>query len=140
MTAKMQLQDGKVKWNNSKCPILTKNCWESMENQVNSRRILSQGFSSLQILQKIQDDLRERNMKPGELEDPIICMSVFNDIGCARKGTMEFCISNEEKSTNTQDNGRFCTAAQNGGTIQRCWSSSTREDQCFESWNSEEDE
>ena len=36
MTAKIQQQDGKVKWENSKCAFLTKNCRESMENQLKS--------------------------------------------------------------------------------------------------------
>ena len=35
MSAKIQVQDGKVKWNNSKCLFLTKNCWESMEEHLN---------------------------------------------------------------------------------------------------------
>ena len=30
---KKQLQDGKVKWKNLKCPLGTENCWESMEKQ-----------------------------------------------------------------------------------------------------------
>ena len=37
------------------------------------------GFSSMQILQKIQDDLRERNTKPEKFTDRIIFMSMFND-------------------------------------------------------------
>ena len=41
MRAKMQLQDGKVKWENSKSRLVTKNCWESMENQLNSSGICS---------------------------------------------------------------------------------------------------
>ena len=44
MTAKMQKQDGKVKWRNSKYPLLTKKCWESMENQLNWSGIFSQDF------------------------------------------------------------------------------------------------
>ena len=35
MMTEMELQDGKVKWKNSKCPLLTKNYWESMEKQLN---------------------------------------------------------------------------------------------------------
>ena len=55
------------------------------------------GFSSLQFLQKIQDDLQERNIKPEEFTDRIIFMSVFNDIDWTRKGNDGICISNSEK-------------------------------------------
>ena len=53
MTAKMRLQDGKVKWN------------------------IFPGFSSLQILQEIQNDSRRRNIEPEKITDRIIfCVSV----------------------------------------------------------------
>ena len=44
MTAQMQLQDGKVKWKISKCRLLTKNLWDSMEEQLNLSGIFSQDF------------------------------------------------------------------------------------------------
>ena len=87
-----QVEEFKV----SPCPILTKNFWESMENQLNSRNILP-GFSTLQILQEIQHDLRRRNIEPGKFTDPIIFMSMFNDIDWTRKGSHGICISNLEK-------------------------------------------
>ena len=46
----------------------------------------SSGFSSLQILQKIQDDLRERNIEPEKFTDRIIFMSMFNVLDWTRKG------------------------------------------------------
>ena len=55
------------------------------------------GLSSLQILQKIQDDLQERNIEL-EFTDRIIFMSIFNDIDWTRKGNDGICISNSEKS------------------------------------------
>ena len=55
------------------------------------------GCSSLQILQKIQDDLRERNIEPEKFTDRIIFMSKFNDIDWTRQGNEGICISNSEK-------------------------------------------
>ena len=55
------------------------------------------GFSSLQILQKIQNDLREQNNEPEKFTDTIIFMSMFNDIDWTRKGNDEIRISNLEK-------------------------------------------
>ena len=75
----MQLQDGKVKWKNS--PLLGENCWESMEKQLNSSGIF-QGFTSLQILPKIQKYLQE-------FTDWIIFMSMFNDVDRKKKGNDE---------------------------------------------------
>ena len=38
------------------------------------------GFSSLSVLQEIQKDLARKNIQPEEFKDPIIFMSMFNDI------------------------------------------------------------
>ena len=46
-----------------------------------------QGLTSLQILQKFQNDLQERNIEPGKFEDRIIFMSMFNDIFGQEKET-----------------------------------------------------
>ena len=54
MTAKIQQQDGKVKWVNSKCAFLTKNCRESMENHLNSSGIFSQDFRPCRFLRKFK--------------------------------------------------------------------------------------
>ena len=82
---KMQLQDGKVKWENSTCPLLKKMLGidgEAIEFEWN----IFTGFKSLQILQKIQDDLQERNIEPEKFTHRIIFMSMFNDIDWTRKG------------------------------------------------------
>ena len=52
----------------------------------------------MQILQKIQDDLRERNIEPEKFTDRIIFTSMFNDIDWTRKGNDGICISNREKA------------------------------------------
>ena len=54
------------------------------------------GFPSLHILQKIQDDVRERNIEPEKCTDPIIFMSMFNDVDWTKKGNGGRCISNLE--------------------------------------------
>ena len=59
---------------------------------------ISQGFTSLQILQKIQNDLQERNIEPEKFTDRIIFMSMFNG-----KGNDEICISNSEKSQDIRE-------------------------------------
>ena len=64
------------------------------------------GFSSLQILQNIQHDLRERNVEPEKFTDRIIFMSIFNDIDWTRKGNDGICISNSEKPMNTRRDSR----------------------------------
>ena len=51
----------------------------------------------MQILQQIQDGLRERNVKPEEFTDRIIFMSMFNDFDWTRKGNDGISFSNSEK-------------------------------------------
>ena len=55
------------------------------------------GFTSLQIFQKIQSDLEERNIEPEHFGDRIIFISMLNDIGRTEKGNEESCISNSEQ-------------------------------------------
>ena len=59
--------------------------------------LVIEGFSSLQILQEIQNYLRRRNMEPEKFTDWIIFMSMFKDIEWTRKGNDGICISNSEK-------------------------------------------
>ena len=54
------------------------------------------GFTSLQILQVIQNDLQKRNTEPEKITDRIIFISMFNDIDWTRRGNDEVCISNSE--------------------------------------------
>ena len=51
----------------------------------------------METLQKIQEDLQDRNIEPEDLEDRIIFMSTFNDIGWTRRGISEQSISNSDK-------------------------------------------
>ena len=52
MERKIQLQDVKVKWMDSKCPILTINCWESMEKQLSSSGTFSQDLRHCRFFRK----------------------------------------------------------------------------------------
>ena len=58
------------------------------------------GFSSLSILQEIQQELEKRKIQPEEFTDRIIFMSMFNDI--VWNTNDENCVSNAEKSRITQ--------------------------------------
>ena len=53
-------------------------------------------FSSLQILQEIQNGLRKRNIEPERFTDHIILVSMFNDTDWSLKGNEGFCVSNAE--------------------------------------------
>ena len=69
-----------------------------MEKQLNSSEQFFPGFSSLSILQEIQQDLERRNIQPEEFKDRIIFMSMFNDIEWRTND--ENCVSNAEKVNN----------------------------------------
>ena len=123
------------------------------------------GFSSLTILQEIQNDLARKNIQPEEFKDRIIFMSMFNDIEW--KTNDENCISNAERVKNyainfSQGHWAFLGPGsdekwygsssyaqkrrmgfysnQNGATIQRNGSSCILKCQCLESWDLEAEE
>ena len=101
MIAKVQLKDGKVKWTNSRCPKeMTRIDGEPIEFEWN----VFPGFTSLQILQEIQNNLQKRNIKPEEFTDRIIFMST-TFIG-QEKGMMEFAFRIQNKSRNTRRDSR----------------------------------
>ena len=80
MKAKMQLQDVKVKWKISKCHLSYKELLGIYGEPCEFEWNILPGFSLVQILQKIQDDLRVWNIEPAEFTDRNIFMSMFNDI------------------------------------------------------------
>ena len=135
---------------------------EAIESEWN----IFQGFSSLQILQEIQNGLRKRNTEPEIITDRIIFMSSVqrHRLDNERKWWnlyFEFRWSQgirEEILARTLDvSGSWrrkevvwrilepfqwrmgLHSDSNGGTIQRCRSSSIKEYWSFESWNSEEE-
>ena len=87
-----QTEDGKAKWQTFKYPLLTKNCWESMENQLSSSGIFSQDLHHCRFFQIFQNDLQERNIEPENFGERFI-----NDIEWTRKRNEENCILNSEK-------------------------------------------
>ena len=48
----------------------------------------------------IQKNLQDQNIEPGQFEDRIIFLSLFNNIEWTKKGNSEKCISNSEKVKN----------------------------------------
>ena len=96
MSTSTQLKDGQVKWKNSKCHHVAKNCWESMEKKLTSSGNMFPGFTSLQILQETLNDFQKRNTEPEKFTDRIIFISMFNDFDWTRRGNEEVCISNSE--------------------------------------------
>ena len=58
------------------------------------------GFTSLQILQKIQEKLNACQTRPEEFEDRTIFMSMFNDIDWRTKENSEESLSNSGKAKN----------------------------------------
>ena len=67
-----------------------------MEKHLNPSGIFFYEFSSLQILQEIQNDLRKRNIEPENFTDRIF-MSMFNGTHWTIRRNDENCISNSEK-------------------------------------------
>ena len=65
---KVQLQDGKVKWKNSKCRLLTKNLWESMEKKLNLSGIFSQDFHHCRFFKSWQNSVLNTQPHVRDLE------------------------------------------------------------------------
>ena len=97
LTFQTQIQDGHVKWKTSKMfysmAELPGIDGEAIKFECN----ISPGFTTLQILQEIQDDLQKKNIKPEHFTDRIIFMSMLNDIEWAKRNIDETCISNSEE-------------------------------------------
>ena len=55
------------------------------------------GFTTLQILQQIQNDLQSKNIELDQFPDRITFMSMFNDLDWQKRYVEETCASNSEK-------------------------------------------
>ena len=62
-----------------------------------------QRLTSLQILQKIQNDLQERNIEREIIEDRIVVMPMSNSIECTRKGYGGNCNFKFRKSQDARE-------------------------------------
>ena len=154
MEAKVQLQDGKVKWKNSKCPLLTKNWQESVENQLNWSDIFSQDRRHCRFFRKswMICENGTSNLKNSQTRSSS-CQFSTTSIG-QEKETMEFVEKVKEYAKRVSQghcsrswrrkevvwNSSLHTwrtmghySHSNGGMIQRYRSSSIQEYQCFES-------
>ena len=70
----MQIEDGKVKWNNFNKLILTENYLELMENRLRSTRICSQDLRHLKSSEKSIRHLQEQNNEPENCEARAVFM------------------------------------------------------------------
>ena len=58
------------------------------------------GLTSLELLQKIQKELKDQNIEPEKFEERIIFMSMFNDINWTKRGNSDvFQSPNKSRST-----------------------------------------
>ena len=85
MITETQLHHGKVKWKNSKMSASHKELLGIDGVPIEFEWKNLPGFTSLEILQRIQNDLRERNIEPDKFTDRTIFMSMFDDIDWTRK-------------------------------------------------------
>ena len=92
MKAKKQQQDGKVKWKNSRCIFSHKELLGIDGEAIEFEWNIFLGCSSLQILQQIQNNSHKRNIKPDEVTDQIIFMSMSSDIDWTKEGNDGICI------------------------------------------------
>ena len=108
MNDSKQLNDGKVKWKNSKSfPFLPRNAGNQWRTNWIRVEYFS-GFTSLQILQEIQINLQKRNIVPEEFTDQIISMPTSNDIDWTRKGSDEiFRVQNRARTLDVPRSWRW---------------------------------
>ena len=100
MIAELHLEDGKVKWKNSKC-LLTKICWESMENQLDFR--LCRFFRNSSMICE-NGTLNLKNSLTGSSS----CQCSTTSIGQGKE-TMDFALRTQKKSRNTRRDSRTDT-------------------------------
>ena len=81
-----QIEDGKAKWPEFRLSTSYGELLGSDGEPIELEWNILPGFTSWQILQKIQNDLQERNVEPEQFGDRIIFMSVCNDIDWTMKG------------------------------------------------------
>ena len=64
----------------------TKNYLESTESHFEFQWNVFQGHTTMELPKEIQMKMATRGIRPEEFEDPIIFMSMFNDIDWTKKG------------------------------------------------------
>ena len=74
----MQIENGKVKWDNFNKLILTKNYLELMDNRFRSSGIFSHDLRHWISSEKSIKHLQEQNIEPGNCEARVIFMSISN--------------------------------------------------------------
>ena len=99
----MQLQDGKVKCKNSKCPFLVENCWESMEKQLNSTGIFSQDSRHCRFFRKSQMICKNGRKNSQIGSSSCQCSTTLTG---QRKETMTFAFRIQQTSGHPRRNSR----------------------------------
>ena len=87
-----QLNNGKAKWQLFEWrTILSMGYWEWIEWKN------CPGFTTLEILQRIQSDMENSHIEPEQFSDRILFMSIFNDIDIYSTGYEVACTSTSDK-------------------------------------------
>ena len=92
MIIQKRTQNGEINLKISDNPTFTENYVESMENHSSSSGICSQGLTTLEILQKVQEYLNIRQVNPEQFEGRTNFMSMFDDILWTKKGNSSECF------------------------------------------------
>ena len=90
----MQTKDGKDKCQPFRCSVLSENY--NGEPIAFEWKIFA-GTTASEILQKIQKDFEGQRIRPESFSDPVIFMSMFNDIDLDKKGNGDSCNINSRK-------------------------------------------
>ena len=126
MSTSTQLTDGKVKWNNLKCPLLMENLRESMEKQLNSSGISFQDLRHCRFFRRSRmicrsGTLNVRNSQIGSSS----CQCSTTLIG-QEKETMRFVFRIQKKSGRSRRNSRRTHLKESGIPWLRRWYSDSR--------------
>ena len=113
-------QDGQVRWKNFRCIMQWKSSLESTWMQLNSSEIFLAGFTTLWVIQQIQNDLESEFFEPEQFPDKIIFMSMLNDTDWTKRNIEETCAPNSEKVNCTHRDFRKVTGRLSG--LEKKWS------------------
>ena len=101
-----QTEDGKTKWQTFNCPLLTKNYWESMENQLSSSEMFPHDSHHCRFLRETRMICKNGTLNLIHLESELSsCQCSMTSIG-HEKETMIFVFRLQKKSRCTRRDSR----------------------------------
>ena len=115
-----KIHDPKAKWQNFDCVLLMENYWESSENQLSSSNIF-QGRTSLQILQKIQNDLVDRNIDQRKSKVDLYSCQCSTTLNGQEKDTKTILFQIQKNSSRTRRDSRKDICALLGPGNEKKW-------------------